>query len=351
MYKQWIVAGALLCLGLAGCEAPARVKPPEILRIASWNTQTLFDGDETGSEYQDYRGLWSDEAYRSRLNSLSKALLRMDEKPPDIIGLMEIENQRILEDLARLLDKGYTWTFFSANPGAPLGIGLISRFPLERALAHSITYNGETTPRPMLEARVTPGDKPLTLFICHWKSKREGADPTEALRSASARVLLRRMRELRLEEQEEPVIILGDLNESPDEFYRRGVPVALMPDDPDAASRTGFTLAASEVQTDFLVLCRETPYPAHFPPQVAALYSPWKSGGSYVYKGVWEAIDHFLVTPDLFDRKGWEFDSFKVMNEAPFVNERGYPDAYNPRSGNGLSDHLPLLLRLRAAPQ
>ncbi|MDR2519044.1 MAG: endonuclease/exonuclease/phosphatase family protein [Spirochaetaceae bacterium] len=346
MDTQCVIAGVALCLGLAGCRAPA--EGPEVLRIASWNVQALFDGEEAGGEYQDYRGLWGEEQYRSRLTNLSKALLSMDEKPPDIIGLMEIENRQALEDFARLLGRGYGWTFFSAAPQAPLGLGLISRFPLDRALAHGVVYNGEAAPRPLLEARVTAGGKPLTLFVCHWKSKREGADLTEALRGASARVLLRRMRELRLEEPDAEAVILGDLNESPDEFYRRGAPAALMPDDPDAAARTGFTRGSSGVQADFLVLCRKAPpEAAYFPPQVEALYSPWESGGSYRYKGAWEAIDHFLLPAGFFDRKGWEFDSFKVMDQAPFVNAEGGPDAYNPRTGSGLSDHLPLLLRLR----
>jgi hypothetical protein len=70
-------------------------------------------------------------------------------------------------------------------------------------------------------------------------------------------------------------------------------------------------------------------------------------GGSYYYRDDWETIDHFLLSREFFDSSGWEYESCRVMDEAPFTNRGGYPATYNPASGAGLSDHLPLLLRLR----
>ena len=69
-------------------------------------------------------------------------------------------------------------------------------------------------------------------------------------------------------------------------------------------------------------------------------------GGSYYYKGEWETIDHFLLSDGLFDGMGWDFASSQVANHAPFIKSDGSPNTYVPRTGRGLSDHLPLLLLL-----
>jgi hypothetical protein len=72
-----------------------------------------------------------------------------------------------------------------------------------------------------------------------------------------------------------------------------------------------------------------------------------EADGSYFYQKSWETIDHFLLNEVFFDQKEWEFDACEVLNAAPFVNDKGFPNRYNPRTGSGLSDHLPLLLTLK----
>jgi hypothetical protein len=69
--------------------------------------------------------------------------------------------------------------------------------------------------------------------------------------------------------------------------------------------------------------------------------------GSYYYRDKWETIDHFLLSEDLFSGTGWNFSDCRVLNHAPFTASSGAPNRYIPRNGNGLSDHLPLLLYLR----
>jgi endonuclease/exonuclease/phosphatase family metal-dependent hydrolase len=331
------------------------------LIIATWNVQALFDGEEAGNEYTEYRMAagWSEEKYRARLTALGDAAARMTEEgAPDILAIQETENGAILQSLAEgpLAKYGYAWTFFAGNPGAPLGLGLLSRLPLLETKTHSTTYNGETSPRPMAEVRMEAGKRPLVLFICHWKSMAEGDDATEALRRASAQTVLRRLREIRVTEPDLPVIIIGDLNENHDEFYRRqgAAVIALLPDDPEAAELSGAAQdGGAEARADFLVISgQKPPRPRYFAQETPALYSPWVNeleDGTYYYHGGWETLDHFLLTPGFFDGRGWEFDACATPRREPFINDRGTPRTYNPRTGNGLSDHLPLLLKLTRA--
>jgi endonuclease/exonuclease/phosphatase family metal-dependent hydrolase len=372
---------AVLLGAAAGCDVSGAGAPAESgagkkesgqvksIVIMTWNLQALFDGTENGNEYDEYRESsgWSPEKYAGRLNVIAGAVDGIEPGPPDIIALQEIESAQVLNDLSGALSKhGYAWTHFAGNPGMSLGLGILSRFPLDETRVHSVTINGDTAPRPVLEARVSAGQTgadALTLFVCHWKSKLGGEDATEAARRASARIILRRMQELAEQEPDMPVIVMGDLNENYDEFYRRNGTVisALLPDDPSSAGITGLddvdsnnpdaAAVTGETQKDFLVLSKNKPPQAqYFPPQVVVLYSPWfkeLANGSYYYKNEWETIDHFLLSDRLFNGTGWEFEDCATADYQPFTNPNGYPVAYNPRTGSGLSDHLPLLLFLK----
>jgi len=341
---------------LAGCEVISPNKPaePEIIITAAWNVQALFDGQETGNEYEEYLGSagWTPEKYRARINTISQAIQQMVQSEknavPDIIGLVELENAGILEDLAKgsLSKHSYKWTAFAGIPGMSLGLGILSRFPITDTKSHSITVGDETAPRPILEVRIEPRGEPLVFLLCHWKSK-SGKD-TEALRRASARVVHRRLLELKQKEEETPVIIMGDLNENHNEFYLESAFSALLPDDPKAAALAA--KAGSGSSPDFLVLSGEKPPLSQYIENVQALYSPWGvelNDGSYYYRDKWETIDHFLLSDALFSGTGWNFHDCRVLNHEPFTTRNGTPNRYIPRNGNGLSDHLPLLLYLR----
>jgi len=337
-----------------------------LFTVAEWNVQALFDGRETGKEYAEYLETagWTAEKYAARITAISQAFLQMAEMPldlevpaskgtvPDLIGFVELENAGILEDIARgtLSQYGYFWTAFANLPGSPLGIGFLSRFPIKETRVHSITVGKESAPRPVLEIRVEKRGKPLVFLLCHWKSKLGGDLVTENLRRASARVIQRRLRELKESEAETPVIVMGDLNENYDEFFRQTGKAlcALLPDDPDAAA---LARRNSGVLKGSLVLSGEKPPRSlSFPEDACVLYSPWKdemSDGSYYYRDEWETIDHFLLSEALFSGTGWNFASCRVLNQEPFTGSDGKPKPYVPRIGRGLSDHLPLLLCLR----
>ncbi|MCA1949750.1 MAG: endonuclease/exonuclease/phosphatase family protein, partial [Treponema sp.] len=139
-------------------------------------------------------------------------------------------------------------------------------------------------------------------------------------------------------------LVAGDLNENIDEFDRQGSAMltALMPAGisldpyPEAAVNPRpclfVTGSVQELQT-----LTEDP---------ALLYSPWDQSewqGSYAYQSAWERIDHILLGNTFFDYIGWDYAGFSVLDHAPFVNDAGYPNSFNPRTCKGLSDHLPIV--------
>jgi endonuclease/exonuclease/phosphatase family metal-dependent hydrolase len=358
----------MLTLAGASCEVgipePAGQDKRE-LNILSWNVQALFDGEDGGSEYSDYAGTagWSVEKYNARLNSIAKGIHQIPGGLPDILALVEIENLQTLEDIGKGIaangggsEASYHYSFFANVSGMSLGVGVLSRIPLARQTAHSLFSDVEMTPRPVAEVWVEAGGAPLVLFICHWKSKLGGDEETESLRRASARLILRRMREIEAETPGTPVVVMGDLNENHDEYYRQAGRYisALIPDDIRAAKHAGLyknSVAAGATQDSFLILTgTKPPQVRFFTEEVIAFYSPWGKelkNGSYFYNNDWETIDHFLLSAAFFDGRGWDFNDCEVLNADPFVNPQGTPNIYNARTGGGLSDHLPLFLSLK----
>jgi len=382
-------------LSCTSCENPlAGKKPPSRFRIASWNLQAFFDGQETGTEYTDYtvKSSWNEIAYKSRLTMLADAMTKWPEPQtrgehpgPDIFALVEVENSAVLEDLRSgpFAPFKYSYSAFAANPASPLGLGMLSRFPILSTRSHSLQTESFSTPRPMLEAEIELPGEHLFLFVCHWKSKLGNPSETEAIRRASAELVNRRIHELSLEHPDTPplVLVAGDLNENVDEYSRQGGSflTALMPADtspeafiegtpsafikltgspsalsaptaPNAAMSAPATAAAAANITVANITAVPAPATAAagvaLPAGPAIFYSPWLSAswpGSYAFQGAWETIDHILIGPAFFDNRGWEYASFFVHDQAPFTNDAGFPNSFNPRTGKGLSDHLPIL--------
>jgi endonuclease/exonuclease/phosphatase family metal-dependent hydrolase len=353
-----MMTAEIITAALTGCSIEKPAESADTVVIASWNAQALFDGKDSGKEYAEYRASsgWTEEKYRARVTGIAGAVKTLESdnsgtaagKTPDIIALIEIENEKVMEDIAAAAN--YHWTFFAASPGAALGLGLISRFPILNTKTHSAHFDGTEAPRPVAEIWVDAEDKTLVLMVCHWKSKLGGDRETEPARKAEAAIIARRLLEIQAADAGIPVIVMGDLNENADEFSRTGYACALMPDSEEAAecireaggsARPGFQ--------DFLVLSGNRPPRTDYLDGInaaAVLYSPWTEetgSGSYYYNERWETIDHFLFNGAAFDENGWDFAEFRVAEDYPFSGENGFPNAYVPWTGNGLSDHLPLL--------
>ena len=142
LVQVYVLLLLVLAAGCAGGNISGTVETPgkdDSIAIMTWNVQALFDGVENGTEYDDYREStgWTREKYRGRLNAIAQAIDKMDRKP-DIIALQEIESEQVLLDLAAVIaSRNYGRVHFTVIPQMALGVGLLSRFPLEEVKSHS----------------------------------------------------------------------------------------------------------------------------------------------------------------------------------------------------------------------
>jgi hypothetical protein len=340
----------LLSLAISCCTPFSGSEPPLELHVLSWNVLSLFDAVEDGTEYADFsisRGTWGETRYRNRLALLGKAILASRKggagRPPgpDVACLIEIEKERVLADLVEgpLAAGRYRYRSFAKAPGSAIGLGIVSRLPIKATRAWGLSL-GSRSERPILEARFDAGGKDLSIFLCHWKSKLEGAEVTEPARREAARLLSSLVAARQVEDPEGALVVCGDFNENPDEYARTGrrYPTAFMP------ARSAAAAGAPGEPCILLGDRKETAAGG------SALFSPWSESDaySYVHRGIKERIDGFLVVGALFDGKGLEYRDFYAWDEG-LVDGEGRPLPWSNSTGTGCSDHLPIVLGLVAA--
>ncbi len=338
-----IAAAAILLAACTSCELEAG--SPRSLSVMSYNLMTLFDPVDQGGEYQGFsvaKGEWDESLYRLRIKNLASAILAAQPGGPDILALQEIENERALRDLADALG-GYAQLIKPTDEESTLGCALLSRYPALMARSHRAMPASSPTssvPRNLLEARFDVDGRPLLIFVAHWKSKLGGAEETEAERRAAA-ALLRSLARARLDaEPGLAIIAAGDLNENPDEYERIGgaYPTALRALEAgpgDWLSIGGDALALAEDGAAFV-----------------RFYTPWPSaeGYSYLYGGLEERIDHFLLSAGALQGGCFALGGFSAEPPSFLVDLEGRPLGWDSRTARGYSDHLPIRLSLALPP-
>ena len=356
-----ILSGLALLSGACSCSFPG-MSGEEQISLLSYNVQNLFDDIDNGTEYHEYDpggGEWGTRLFHRRLLSLAQTLRSVPNGGADIILLQEVENRNVIEQLNEhyLGGGGYHYTAVTDIPGAAINLACLSRLPIEQVLVHGLNVDGEPAGRPLMEIAFTCGGKSLRVFNCHWKSKVGGAEETETLRRAAAAAAAARIGEL--QKRQEEFLIAGDLNENVDEWARIGgaYPVALMPAAELAAAVGGAESAVKgELGEGVLAVIGTAAFQweALAAERIPVLYSPWieeisAGKGSYYYDGRWETIDHVLLPATFWDKRNFEYEACTVVRRPRMVKEDGAPMRWITRTEGGLSDHLPLLLRLRIA--
>ena len=330
-----------LCVSLTACaQAPApatavRGAPGEVV-VAFWNVENLFDTDddpanEGDDEYLPARG-WTPERYQRKLDHLALVIAAVG---PHALGLAEVENRRVLEDL------------FARPPLAPLGYRIVHRDSpdkrgIDLALAyrapfalvaddavhlHPIDKPGTLPTRGVLEVPLAIAGQTLTVLVNHWPSR--GGDRDGAFRAVAGRVVRGLVHRIG---DDADVLVIGDFN-----------------DDPFDAS---ITTALGAVRSRNAVLNRRD--------QKALFNASWPLLGRtdegtlyYNRDWVWNVFDQVIVSRGLLAPAGFELVADSVQTYAPDTvrDEHRRPRFFRRvRDGwtEGYSDHFLVFARLRA---
>ncbi len=330
------------------CVLPGLDSSQNQIVIMSYNTQNVFDDVTNGSEYPEFNpsvSSWGTGEYNTRLSNLAEVIRRSCVRGPDIIALQEVENHHVVEDLVEnyLKGMGYKYIAVTDTPDSAIQLGILSRFELDKVVVHGIYMDGKIIGRPILEASVLTGKNSFYIFNNHWKSKLGGPEETEPSRIEAARLLSRRILELKLEDKNVEIIALGDFNENWDEQRRinSAYNTALIPLEDCSSGKSIGIICIGEGKNDFQLEKNL---------DNLIVFSPWRGyverSGSYEYNNVWDTIDNVMLTSSLFDNINLKYESFNVVANDFMLTSQGYPNKWKTNTGYGYSDHLPILLTL-----
>ena len=302
------------------------------LTLIELNCENLFDCKHDSLK-QDTEWLpegqrhWSPARYWRKLNHIGQEILSCQEDGvPDLVALVEVENDSCLFDLTRrslLRNAGYEYLMTESPDVRGIDVALLYQPFTFRPICYDCL---EITPlegmRPTRDVLYVQGETlnydTLHIFVVHAPSRFGGEKRTRPNRQL---VASRVGEAVRLLPAGAKVIVVGDFNdEATDPALQYLERQGLHNITAQAKGRHQEGRQSERVQ------------------------------GTYRYQGRWGSIDHVFVSSVLLDRVEQTY-----INDAPFLLEedKKYGGVKPLRTFNGyryqrgFSDHLPLVVRLK----
>lgn len=323
----------------------------EVACIGFYNQENLFDtivDPDTNKILQDDftpKGPknWDSKKYKEKLENMSFAISKMGlESTPDgmaVLGVAEIENRLVLEDLVAqkaIKDRNYQIVHHESPDRRGIDVGLLYNpkyFELESSKSFTLKIDGMDnfyTRDQLLVSGNLLGER-MHFIVCHWPSRRGGEKRSGPLRVAAAELTMQIMDSIRAAEPNAKIIMMGDLN-----------------DDPVSKSIKKVMKPAAKTQ--------ETEASGLYNP-MADLYT--KGIGTLGYNEAWNLFDQMILTGSFVDteKKYETFGYFgvKIFNEPFLIAQEGQFKNYPKRTYSygeyihGYSDHFPVYITLLRA--
>lgn len=312
----------------------------ELACVAFYNLENLFDTidspDTDDREFlPDGANQWNSQKYASKLKNMAEIIGQIGDEfmtgGPTIIGLAEVENRAVLEDLIKtppLKGRGYGIVHFDSPDPRGVDVALLYKykdFKVLEALAAPLRMPDNPrfrTRDQLVVSGVLYGDT-LHIIVNHWPSRRSGPE----FRAAAASLTRKLSDSIMALQPRAKIIIMGDLN-----------------DDPTDPSLTQYLKAKGskkELQPGDL-----------FNPMVELFK---KGVGSLAYRDAWNLFDQIIVSEPLVSKKsqGYYLYATRIFSKPFMFNKEGQYAGYPFRTFaggawvGGYSDHLPAFIILR----
>lgn len=314
--------------------------------VAFYNLENLFDtadGPNNDADFlPDGTNQWTPERYRMKLDNMAEAISQIASgKAPDVLGLCELENREVLEDLIAhplLATYGYEIVHFDSPDRRGIDVALLYRpaiFKLANANTHPVRIPDEPSilTRDVLEVNGSILGEPISLLVGHWPSRAGGEQISLNRRMTAAKVMKRVADSIQSLGAEQKVILMGDFNDDP---TSPSLVLGLESKNaPEAVAEAGLFNTMARLHRQGL--------------------------GTLAYRDVWNLFDNIIVSANFL---GSDLATFKVLQDpatqaygrifnASFLTQKtgqykGYPlrTFSNGQFQNGYSDHYPVYIYL-----
>lgn len=317
-------------------------KKYQIAIVAFYNLENLYDtvNDPNKNDEEflpDGKNVWTGDRYKLKLSNMANTISRIGESTlkggPAIIGVSEIENATVLQDLINtepLKSLGYGYIHYDCRDRRGVDVGFLYKTDRFKVLGSKpfplITSDTTLYTRDQLLVNGLLDGESIYVLVNHWPS-RSGGEKRSAPKRAAAADLARHIEDSLIAIIPDlKMFIMGDLN-----------------DDPTDVSMIKHLKSKNDLKD-------VTKTDLYNP-----MYKLFKDGiGSLAYQDSWNLFDQIIITSNL---TGKDFSSYRlfgarIFNE-DFLKQKtgayaGYP--FRTYSGGqftgGYSDHFPSYLIL-----
>jgi len=282
------------------------------------------------------------EIYKKKVKNMARVISNigtdMVNNSPAVIGVCEIENRKVLEDLVNdplLLSKDYGIVHFEGPDRRSIDVALLYQKalfqPVESSSHELLIYDDLTRKRvftrdQLLVSGKLDGDL-IYIIVNHWPSRSGGEARSRSKRVGAAKLNKRIIDSLQSINPYAKILTMGDLN-----------------DDPTNESVKKVLKAKKDK--------KKVP--------LKGIYNPFekmfteKGYGTTAYRDAWSLFDQIMVTKPLIetDYTSYRFWKAGIYNKSYLSNKRGRWEGYPFRSfanggfTNGFSDHFPVYVYL-----
>jgi len=304
--------------------------------VMSYNVENLFDTvDDPKVPDEEFLAtsekMWNSTRYQKKLDDIARVISEVNPlELPEIVGLAEIENQMVLEDLVNTdqLKNRYNIVHEESPDYRGIDVAMLYRKDAFQEISHeTLPVNFPDDPnfktRDILHVTGEMRNKTVHIFINHWPSRIGGDDKTEPKRVLAASVLKLKVDQILAADPKARIIIMGDMNDEP---ANNSLKETLGADSPGSGAK------------------------------LVNLMIPEKSEGlgTYFYNGNWNMLDNLIVSEAVLHGKG-----MKVEGQAGnifhndwmiYTNKDGIKTPNRTYVGNkyvaGVSDHFPVYFKM-----
>lgn len=195
----------------------------EYLSIAFWNIENLFDLVDDPNKNDDEFSIGgrknvTSEIYDLKIKHSAEVLLDLN---ADILGLCEVENLSVLQDLNRSFAKrDYDIIHYDSPDERGIDNVLLydkSRFKVLNSRPIRNTLNGKDKTRDILYILGQFQSDTLHIFVNHWPSNYGGVEQSIPKRAATANLIKNEIKKIQSKNSYADIVLLGDFNEDPDD--------------------------------------------------------------------------------------------------------------------------------------
>ncbi|WP_205757890.1 endonuclease/exonuclease/phosphatase family protein [Lutibacter sp. HS1-25] len=206
----------------------------EIRTVAFYNLENLFDTENdtlTDDEASPIMAIIEnrEEVYLQKLNNMAKVISEIGfedaNNSPVILGVAEVENRKVLEDLVHtdfLKDKNYEIIHYDSPDLRGIDVGFLYQPAFFNPISHETfelrlwDENGmrNYTRDQLLVSGYLNGEL-IHIIVNHWPSRRGGEEVSSAKREKAAYLNTEIIKKIRENDSNAKIIIMGDLNDDP----------------------------------------------------------------------------------------------------------------------------------------